>query len=148
MLFILPFCMRTTCWPCQSLTQQPEICWSIANSDAILGTKPPGIPHTPMSLAVSAKALAHRSPPVPSMWLVLTLSFASTTTTSHCTRARKYAIPWLCVTSVLRRMTLTAHGSPLVATASATLAMWVLTQHPWNSQALPQQCPLSERCPL
>jgi hypothetical protein len=24
------------------------------------------------------------------------------------------------------------HGSPLVAIASATLAMWVLTQHPWN----------------
>jgi hypothetical protein len=31
-----------------------------------------------------------------------------------------------------KRMTLTAHKSPLVATASVTLAMWVPTQHPWN----------------
>ncbi len=31
-LFALSFCTRTTRWPCQSLTLQPAICWSIANS--------------------------------------------------------------------------------------------------------------------
>ncbi len=67
LLFALLFCTRTTRWPCQSLTQQPEICWSIANSNAILGTKPLGILCMPMSLAISAKASAPGRSPAPSV---------------------------------------------------------------------------------
>jgi hypothetical protein len=106
--------------------------WSITNSDAILGTKPVRIPCMPMSLDISAKASAQGSPPAPSVCLVLALSFASTTMTFRCTRERKYAISWLFLKSVLRTMTLTAHGSPLVAAASATLDMWVQTQCCWS----------------
>jgi hypothetical protein len=36
------------------------------------------------------------------------------------------------VKSNQKRTTLTAHESPLVATTSATLAMWVPTQHPFE----------------
>ncbi len=87
-----------------------------------------------MSSAVSAKASAQAKPPTPSVLPVPTCSFALTTTISHRTRERKYAIPWLYVKSIQTRTTLTAHESPLVATASAnlTLTMWVLTQRPWN----------------
>ncbi len=55
------------CWPCQSLTLQPALFWSIANSDVILDTKPHGILHTPMRSAISAKALAQGRPPAPSV---------------------------------------------------------------------------------
>ncbi len=129
---LCPFCTRTTCWPYQFLTLQPAICWSIANSDMIPGTKPNGILCTPMSLAISAKASAQGMPPSSKHVAVPTCSFASTTTTSRCTRERKYAIPWLYVKSVWTRTTLTIHGSPLVATASATLAMRVLSQCRWS----------------
>ncbi len=66
-LYALPFCTRTTHWPCQSLTLKLAICWSIANSDVILGTKPHGRLHMPMNSAGSAKALAHGRPPASSM---------------------------------------------------------------------------------
>ena len=85
-----------------------------------------------MSLAVSAKALAQGRPPTPNVMPVPTHFVAPTTTTSRHTRGRKYAIPWLFVKSDQKRTTLTTNKSPLVATASATLAMWVPTQHPWN----------------
>jgi hypothetical protein len=107
---LCPFCKRMTCWPSQSSTQQLTMFWSIANSGAILGTKPLGIPCMPMSLAVSAKALAQGSPPAPRVWPVLPLSFTLTTMTFWQPRERKYAIPWLYVRSVQTRMTLTAHG--------------------------------------
>ncbi len=88
-----------------------------------------------MSLAVSAKTSAQGRPPTPNVLPVPTHSFASTTTTSRRTRGRKYATPWWFVKSDHKRMTLTTHESPLVANASATLAMWVPTQHPWNSSS-------------
>ncbi len=91
-----------------------------------------GIPRTPMNSAVSAKALAQGRPPTPNVLPVPTHSIALTTTTSRCTRGRKYATPWLFVKSNQKRMTLTPHKSPLMTTASATLVMWVPTQHPWN----------------
>ncbi len=69
------------------------------------------------------QGMAQGRPPTPTMLPVPTHSFASTTTTSCCTRGRKYATPWLLVKSDQKRMTLTAHKSPLVATASATLVM-------------------------
>jgi hypothetical protein len=128
-------CTKTTRWPCQFLTLQPVICWSIASSNATPGIRQHGIPRTPMSLAISAKALAQGRPPTPNVLPIPTHYFASTTTTSLRTRGRKYAIPWWFVKSDQRRMTLTPHKSPLVATASATLAMWVPTQHPWNSSS-------------
>jgi hypothetical protein len=67
-----------------------------------LGTKPCGIPRTPMSSAISAKALGLGSPPAPSMWPVLTLSFASTTMTFWQTRENKHATPWSYVKFVLK----------------------------------------------
>jgi hypothetical protein len=132
LLFALLSCTKTTRWPCQFSTLQPAICWSITSSDTTLSIRQHGIPCTPMSLAVSAKASAWGRPPTPNVLPVPTHSFALTTTTSRCTRGRKYATTWLFVKSNRKRTTLTAPKSPLVATASATLAMWVPTQHPWN----------------
>jgi hypothetical protein len=123
---------KTTRWPYQFLALQPAICWSVASSDVTLGIRRHGIPCTPMSLAASAKALAQGRPPITNLLPVPTHSFASTTTTFQCTRGRKYATPWFLVKSNQKRTTLTAHESPLVASASAILAMWVPTQHPWN----------------
>jgi hypothetical protein len=96
-----------------------------------------GIPRTQMSLAISAKALAQGRPPTPNVLPVPTHSFTLSTTTSRCTRGRKCATPWWFVQSDQKRTTLTAHESPLVATTSATLAMWVPTQHHWNSSNFP-----------
>ncbi len=91
----------------------------------------------PMSLAVSAKAPAQGRPPTPNVLPVPTHSFASTKTTSRHTRGRKYATLWWFVKSDWKRMTLSAHESPLLATASATLVMWAPTKHPWNSSSYP-----------
>jgi hypothetical protein len=125
-------CTKRTCWPCQCLTLQPGICWSIASSNVTLGIRRHGIPPTPMSLAISSRAPAQGRLPTQNVLPEPTHSFASTTTTSCCTRGSKYATPWLFEKSNRKRTTLTAHQSPLVSTTSATLAMWVPTQHLWN----------------
>ncbi len=86
-------------------------------------------------MAISAKALAQGRPPAPNVLPVPTHSFALTTMTSRCARGRKSATPWSFVKSNRKRTTLPAHRSPLGATASATLPMWVPTQHHWNSSS-------------